>query len=137
MSALSPMDGHDLFPDLYEWLESSRAVLPARPGQPIRTEDYIENGRFVVRAEMPGIDPDREARISVSMGIMTIHAHRHEDQDGQRRSEFRYGSFTRHVALPVTADESDVRASYHQGIIEVSVGLRARPGNRADSSMTR
>jgi HSP20 family molecular chaperone IbpA len=125
MSALSPMDGHDLFPDLSEWLESPRTVLPALAGQPIRTEDYIENGRFVVRAELPGIDPDREARISVSMGIMTIHADRHEDRDGQRRSEFRYGSFTRHVALPVTADESDVRSSYDKGIIEVSIGLRA------------
>jgi len=131
MSALSPMDRHDLFPDLSEWLESSRAVLPALPGQPIRTEDFIENGRFVVRAELPGIDPDREAQISVAMGIITIHAHRHEDRDGNRHSEFRYGSFTRHVALPVTADESDVRASYDKGIIEVSVGLRARPRSRA------
>jgi HSP20 family protein len=129
MSTLSPMEGHDLFPDLFEWLESSRAILPALAGQPIRTEDYIENGRFVVRAELPGIDPDREARISVSMGIMTIHADRHEDRDGKRRSEFRYGSFTRHVALPVTADESDVSTSYDKGIIEVSIGLR--PGHVA------
>jgi HSP20 family protein len=86
---------------------------------------------------LPGIDPDREALISVSMGIMTIHAERHEDRDGERHSEFRYGSFTRHVALPVTADESDVRASYDKGIIEVSVGIRARPGSRAGRSMTR
>jgi HSP20 family protein len=137
MSALSPRDGHDLFPDLFEWLESSRATLPALVGQPIRTEDYIEDGRFVVRAELPGIDLDREAQISVSMGIMTIHADRHEDRLGRHRSEFRYGSFTRHVALPVTADESDVRASYDRGIIEVSVGLRPAPQARADSSMTR
>ena len=97
--------------------------MSVRPGQPIRTEDYIENGRFVVRAELPGIDPDREAQISVAMGIMTIHADRPEARDGDRHSEFRYGSFTRHVALPVTADESDVRASYDKGIMEVSVGL--------------
>jgi HSP20 family protein len=135
MNAPSPMDGQDLFPELFEWLASSHATLPALGGQPIRTEDYIENGRFVVRAELPGIDPDREAEISVSVGIMTIHAERHEDRDRKHRSEFRYGSFTRHVALPVTADESDVRASYDKGIIEVSVGLR--PVTRADSVMTR
>jgi len=128
MSTLSPRDGHDLFPDLFEWLEPSHAVLPALAGQPIRTEDYIDNGRFVVRAELPGVDLEREVQISVSMGIMTIHADRHEDRNGKRHSEFRYGSFTRHVALPVTADESDVRASYDKGIIEVSVGLRAAPG---------
>ena len=46
-----------------------------------------------------------------------------EARNGDRHSEFRYGSFTRHVALPVTADESDVRASYDKGIMEVSIGL--------------
>ncbi len=135
MSALSSRDGHNLFPGLFDWLEPSHAVLPALAGQPIRTEDYIENGRFVVRAELPGIDPEREVQISVSMGIMTIHADRHDERNGKRHSEFRYGSFTRHVALPITADESDVRASYDKGIVEVSVGLRATSRARDGSSM--
>jgi Hsp20/alpha crystallin family protein len=42
----------------------------------------------------------------------------------QHRHEFRYGTFTRHVALPVTADASDMRATYHWGILEVSIGLQ-------------
>jgi HSP20 family protein len=127
MSTVAPRDGQGLFPDALTWPEASLAAAPRSAGQPIRTENFIENGRFVVRAEMPGIDPQREAQISVSMGIMTIHAERHEDRDGRHHSEFRYGSFTRHVALPVTADESDVRTAYDKGIIEISVGLRAAP----------
>jgi HSP20 family protein len=130
MSTLAPGDGLGLFPGLLEWSEPPRAVPRAPAGQPIRTENFIEDGRFVVRAEMPGIDPQREARISVSMGIMTIHAERHGERDGLH-SEFRYGSFTRHVALPVTADESDVRASYDKGIMEISIGLRMRSATRA------
>jgi HSP20 family protein len=131
MSTLAPGDGLGLFPGVLGWSEPSRVMLRAPAGQPIRTENFIEDGRFVVRAEMPGIDPQREAQISVSMGIMTIHAERHEERDGQHHSEFRYGSFTRHVALPVTADESDIRASYDKGIIEVSVGLRVPSGTGA------
>jgi HSP20 family protein len=128
MSTLAPRNGYDLFPDLFTWSEPTRLALRPGAGQPIRTEKFIENGRFVVRAEMPGIDPQREAQISVSMGIMTIYAERHEDRDRDYHSEFRYGAFTRHVALPVTADESDVRTGYDKGIIEISVGLRAGPG---------
>ena len=94
-------------------------------GPSIRTEDYVENGRFVVRAEVPGINPDNEAEVTVAKGILTIHAERHEEHDTARHSEFRYGSFTRHVALPATADESDITASYDKGIIEISVGLKA------------
>jgi HSP20 family protein len=135
MSTLAP-DGLGLFPGRPRWSEPSRVALRAPAGQPIPTENFIEDGRFVVRAEMPGIDPQREAQISVSMGIMTIHAERHGARDGQHHSEFRYGSFTRHVALPVTADESDVRASYDKGIIEVSVGLRVGSGTRGNGSMT-
>lgn len=126
MGTVAPRDGH-VFPDLLTRSAALRAVPAARAGQLIRTENFIENGRFVVRAEMPGIDPEREAQISVSMGIMTIHAQRHEDRDGEHHSEFRYGSFTRHVVLPVAADESDVRTRYDRGIIEISVGLRVAP----------
>jgi HSP20 family protein len=127
MGTVAPRDGHGLFPDLFTWSDASRAGSGPGAGQPIRTENFIDQGRFVVRAEMPGIDPQREAQISVSMGIMTIRAERHEDRDGEHHSEFRYGSFTRHVALPITADESDVRTGYDKGIIEISVGLRTGP----------
>ncbi len=92
----------------------------------MRTEEGVENGRYVVRAEMPGIDPEKDAEVTVSKGILTIHAERQEDTDNKHRSEFRYGSFTRHVTLPASADEKNIEASYDKGILEVSVGLKAK-----------
>ena len=62
--------------------------------------------------------------VSVAKGILTIRAERHEEMQGQHRSEFRYGTFTRHIALPVTADATDIKATCHWGILEVSIGLR-------------
>ena len=125
MSALTRRDGRGLFPDLFEWLEPPYAMWRPFTGQFLRTEDYVEDGRFVVRAEMPGIDPEKDAEITVSKGILTIHAERHEEAETKHHSEFRYGAFTRQVALPATADESDITAAYDKGIIEVSVGLKA------------
>jgi len=120
------------FPDLFEWFEPSQLMLHPFAGPSIRTEDYVDNGRYVVRAEVPGINPDQDAEVTVAKGILTIHAERHEEHDIARHSEFRYGSFSRHVALPATADESDITASYDKGIIEVSIGLRARVDDQGE-----
>jgi len=49
---------------------------------------------------------------------------RREERRDTHRSEFRYGRFHRSVSLPPGADEDDVRATYHNGILEVRVGLK-------------
>jgi HSP20 family protein len=130
MSALTRRDSRALT-DLFEWFEAPYALLRPFAAQTMRTEEGVENGRYVVRAEMPGIDPEKQAEVTVSKGILTIHADRQEEKDSKHRSEFRYGSFTRHVALPASADETDIEACYDKGILEVSVALKAKdePGN--------
>ena len=89
----------------------------------MRMEEHAAGGRYVVRAELPGVDPAKDMEVSVAKGLLTIRAERHEDMQGQYRSEFRYGTFTRHIALPVTADAKDIKANYHWGILQVSIGL--------------
>jgi HSP20 family protein len=125
MSALTRRDGRAIS-DLFDWLEAPYALLRPFTGPTMRTEEAVENGRYVVRLEMPGIDPEKQADVTLSGGILTIHAERTEDGEGKHRSEFRYGSFTRHVALPASANEADIEASYDRGILEVSVGLKAK-----------
>ncbi|MFC0541864.1 Hsp20/alpha crystallin family protein [Kutzneria chonburiensis] len=44
-----------------------------------------------------------------------------EETTGKNRTEFRYGSFSRTVALPADAHEDDIKASYAKGILTVSV----------------
>ncbi|MCW2876405.1 MAG: Molecular chaperone (small heat shock protein)-like protein [Sphaerisporangium sp.] len=110
-------------PDLIDWLEAPLAGLRPALGQAIRFEDYVLDGRYVLRAELPGVDPDKDVEITLAGGILTIRAERHhEDKDGHR-TEFRYGSFTRSIALPPGTDEKDIKAVYDQGILEVSVKL--------------
>jgi HSP20 family protein len=124
MSAPTPHDGQDLS-HLFEWLEAPDALLPPSAGHTIRTEEGVENGRYLVRAELPGIDPEKDAEVTVSKGILTIRAGWREETGGSRSRKFRYGSLTRHVTLPASADETAVEASYDGGILEVSVALKA------------
>ncbi|RDI68297.1 Hsp20/alpha crystallin family protein [Nocardia pseudobrasiliensis] len=88
----------------------------------IRVEDSMDDGRYVVRAELPGMDL-ADVDVSVQNGRLTIKAERTEKHEEKGRSEFSYGSFERTVTLPAGADEDGIDASYAQGILTVSVPL--------------
>jgi HSP20 family protein len=90
--------------------------------QVMRLEDEMEDGRYVVRAEIPGVDPVKDIDIMVRDRKLTIKAERTEKEETKGRSEFRYGSFVRSVTLPESANADDVKATYDKGILTVSVG---------------
>ena len=87
----------------------------------MRVEESSEEGAYVVRAELPGVDPDKDVEITVQDGVLTLRAERAEEERTKERSEFRYGSFTRAVRLPSGAKEDDITAAYDRGILTVTV----------------
>lgn len=93
----------------------------------LRVEEFVDDKTLVVRAELPGIDPDKDVDISVVDGELQIRAEReakseHKDKDSYR-SEFQYGSFLRTVKLPPGATEADVTATYADGVLEIRVPI--------------
>lgn len=94
------------------------AGVPAVP-----LEDYVEDSTYVLRAELPGIDPATDVELDVQGHVLTIRAQRTEESHARDRSEFRYGSFSRSVTLPGNAVLDEVRASYRHGVLEVTVPL--------------
>jgi len=124
MSTLLRRDPRTMFPDLVEWFEEPFLTLRPYLAQPIRIEDYVEGERYLVRAELAGIDPAKDVELTVGAGYLTIRAERHDKTEGKHRTEFRYGSFSRSLPLPGTADADDVTATYDHGILTVSVGLK-------------
>jgi HSP20 family molecular chaperone IbpA len=111
-----------LFPGLVDWLESPWTGPPQfTAAQSFRVEEVARDNRYLIRAELPGLDPDNDIEVTVEGRTLTIHAERRPEDSGRRRSEFRYGSLTRLVTLPVTADAKDVTARYERGVLEVSV----------------
>jgi HSP20 family molecular chaperone IbpA len=90
-------------------------------GHIIRLEDEVTDDSYVVRAELPGVDPATDVDITVRDGHLIIKAERTEKSEANGRSEFSYGSFVRSVALPSGADEDAITANYDKGILTVSV----------------
>jgi HSP20 family molecular chaperone IbpA len=121
------------FPDLLDWLESPwSAMMPGGPNQTFRVEDYTDDGTYMIRAELPGLNPEKDVEVTVDAGTLTIHAERREESKQERHSEFRYGSLTRSVPLPDGADVDKITAKYDKGILEVTVPVpeQAKAGPR-------
>jgi HSP20 family molecular chaperone IbpA len=113
-----------LWTDMTEWFEQD--VLP-RAGV-IRLEDRVTDTEYTVRAELPGLDPEKDVQVTVAHGLLTVHAERKEETQTKHRTEFRYGVFERAVRLPANADETGVKAAYRDGILEITVPLRPVEG---------
>jgi len=101
-------------------LEGSKAI-------PLQVEEFVEDGKAVIRVEMPGIDPDKDVEVKVADGVLHVKASREEREESKLpsgyRSEFRYGSFQRSIRLPEGVTESEVKATYKDGILEVRVPM--------------
>ncbi len=109
---------------LFDWPEMWSELMEQSE---LKVEEFQEGGQLVVRAEMPGIDPDKDVEITVSDHVLHLRAERRsesrtEDKKGYR-SEFRYGSFSRSLHLPTGATEDDVKATYADGILEVRIPI--------------
>jgi HSP20 family protein len=85
-----------------------------------------EDGSLIVRADVPGIEPD-EIEIEVSEGLLRIsgeHEEAKEETEGEYvRRERRYGSFSRSLALPDGVDAKKIKAETRHGVLEVTIPL--------------
>lgn len=113
-----------LMPDTGDWWNLfTPGLAPMLGGHLLRVEEAVDDGHYVVRAEIPGIDPAKDVEVSVHDGLLTIKAERGETHEEHGRSEFIYGSFERDVSLPVGAQDKGIDATYAKGILTVSVPM--------------
>lgn len=124
--------------ELLGWLEGEHSTFGLAPS--IRMEDFIDGGEYVLRTELPGIDPDKDVEVSVDGDVLTIQGERTEQMKTKNRQEFHYGSFSRAVTLPAGARTEDIKATYTDGVLELRMPLtnvesppRKIPVQRAES----
>ena len=101
----------------------------------IRIEEFDSGHLHVIRAEAPGLDPDKDVVITIDGSLLSLditreHRKEHEAVDGFR-SEFSYGHLHRSVRLPHESSAQDVKARYADGILEIRVKTNgAHPGRQ-------
>ena len=127
MTTLQHRDNRRQFADLFDWAEGLPSLFPMPAMmRGVRIEEFSDDDRYVVRAELPGLDPAKDVKVEVANGMLTISATRQQEEHDGARSEFHYGTLTHRVLLPDGADEKAVVAKYTAGILEVTVPISAK-----------
>lgn len=112
------------FPRMMDWFDDFLPISQMKcngEAHLIRIEESVNENEIVVRAEMPGVDPDKDIEVSFDDGLLTITGEKRIEKKEADRSEFHYGSFSRSITLPHGVKEGDVHATYKDGILEVKV----------------
>jgi len=90
------------------------------------TDAYEEEGRLVVRTEIPGIAAE-DIDVKVEEGVLLIMGEKRADREVKEEDRYmrecRYGSFRRELMLPEGVDPDGIIARYENGILTVQVPL--------------
>ncbi len=83
-----------------------------------------EKDRFVLRADVPGVDPD-DIDVSMDHGVLKVAGERQSqsrsEDSGARRVERASGHFSRRFSLPDSSDAESITAQTRNGILEISI----------------
>lgn len=88
-----------------------------------------EDDRIVVRADVPGIEPE-EITIDFEDGMLTLSG-KHEEEKEEKEKDFvrrerRFGSFSRSMRLPEGVSADDIDATCTHGFLQVTVPIPKR-----------
>jgi len=89
-------------------------------------ELYERDNQLIVCADLPGMKKD-DIHVEITDEALIIRGERQHEfadtQDGYQRSERSYGSFYRTIPLPEGIDPEQMRASFQDGVLKVTVAL--------------
>lgn len=79
---------------------------------------------FEIHAELPGIKKE-DVKVTVHDGVLSLQGERHKEEESgdekNHRIERVYGSFLRRFTLPDNVSESDINASFKDGVLSLTL----------------
>lgn len=109
------------------------AANEAKPAWTPRVDVREEPARFVISADLPGVDP---AAIDIQMekNVLTLKGERKAETlpEGATltRGERRHGAFDRRFVLPDSADADGIVANGRHGVLEIVIPKKAQSAPR-------
>ena len=115
-------DVDELFREFVEPIEFSEEGSCVCP----RVESYRQNGSFVVKVDLPGVDP-KNVHLTIEEGCLTIEGERKRaeeiDESALMEGEVCYGSFRRALSVPDGIKADQIKAKYHDGVLEITAPM--------------
>jgi HSP20 family protein len=121
-----------------EWpffrLHSPGAGATDHPSWSPRIDVFEKDNRLVTRVDLPGVKRE-DVSVEVTDGHLALSGTRKEETEEKKgnyyRTEREYGSFYRAVPLPDGIKADDVKATFANGVLEISVPLPLQTESRA------
>jgi HSP20 family protein len=87
-------------------------------------ESFRHNGSLVVKVDLPGVNP-KDVHLTAAQELLTIEGERKREEEIPEtsliRDELCYGSFRRSLAIPEGVKIEEIKAKYHDGILEITI----------------
>lgn len=115
VTTLVHRDRASLLGELMSWMGSTGSEPE------IRVEEYQEDDHLVIRADMPGIDPERDISLTMEGDVLRLRGQRRAEEHEKHRTEIRYGAFERVLVVPSGTKAEDLTAEYADGVLTVTV----------------
>ncbi|MEK8110527.1 Hsp20/alpha crystallin family protein [Micromonospora sp. M12] len=106
-------------------LEMSALSLMSQLSSTLRIEEHVDDKRYTLRAEVPGVDPANDISVTYHDGALRLKIRRSDARKDKSHTEFAYGTFDRTVRLSHGIDEQSIRVSYLNGILEIHAKVTA------------
>jgi HSP20 family protein len=79
---------------------------------------------FVIKAEIPEVNKE-DVKVTVDNGVLAIRGERKQEKEEKEKKFHRveryYGSFTRSFTLPDNVDETKIKASFKDGMLNLEI----------------
>ena len=103
------------FPEAAYWEDMDKYTMPV---------EMTDKGKeFIVKAELPGVKKE-DLDIDIDKKYITINAKKEEecevDENSYKKSEFRYGEFSRTVYFPEEIDVEKTEAKLEHGVLKIN-----------------
>ena len=117
------------FGETFRWPSFRGFAVPDAANWAPQIDVFDRDNRLVTKVDLPGLKKD-EVKVEVTVGYLTISGERKTESEEKKENVYRcersYGSFYRAVPLPEGAKLEDVKATFADGVLEVSVPLPAK-----------
>ena len=103
------------FPEAAYWEDMDKYSMPV---------EMTDKGKeFIVKAELPGVKKE-DLDIEIDRKYITINAKKEEEteveENSYKKSEFRYGEFSRSVYFPEEIDVEKTEAKLEHGVLKIN-----------------
>jgi HSP20 family protein len=114
----------DLFQDFEE--DMSRLFTAGGKGTVFgpHLDMHEEGNDYILKADLPGIRKE-DLKVTIADNVLTIQGERKSETEKKDKNYYRVerwsGSFERSVGFPAEVDASKVKASFKDGVLELTV----------------